>query len=41
MPEFEPIIGRYLSITLDGETNRVFVDGRSTITLYLQTGEQV
>src|SRR5262245_26799401 len=26
MPEFEPIIGRYLSITLDGETNRLFVE---------------
>src|SRR5262245_45135951 len=26
MPEFEPIIGRYFSITLDGEPNRLFVE---------------
>jgi pimeloyl-ACP methyl ester carboxylesterase len=39
MPEFEPIIGRYLSITLDGETNRVFVEeaGRGQPLLCLHT----
>jgi pimeloyl-ACP methyl ester carboxylesterase len=39
MPEFEPIIGRYLSITLDGEANRLFVEeaGRGQPLLCLHT----
>jgi pimeloyl-ACP methyl ester carboxylesterase len=39
MPEFEPIIGRYLSITLDGAPHRLFVEeaGRGQPLLCLHT----
>jgi pimeloyl-ACP methyl ester carboxylesterase len=39
MPEFEPVIGRYLSVAIDGAEHRVFVEeaGRGTPLLCLHT----
>jgi hypothetical protein len=39
MPEFEPIIGRYLTIQIDGEAHRLFVEeaGRGAPLLCLHT----
>jgi pimeloyl-ACP methyl ester carboxylesterase len=39
MPEFEPIMGRYLSVRIDGAQHRVYVEeaGRGTPLLCLHT----
>src|SRR5262245_66212322 len=39
MPEFEPIVGRYLSVTIDGAEHRIFVEeaGRGIPLLCLHT----